>query len=208
LVCSGDLSYLGTSWRRDVAFAAYGVALQGDFSAGEMINNVKGVEPERREKLVSLLKIDEDWRMMRVSDGQRRRVQICMGLLKPYKVLLLDEITVDLDIVGRLDLLEFFEEECEQRNCTIIYATHIFDGIENWMTHFAYIEDGKLVRGGDASALTELKERKLLFIVEDWLRKARDARKQRNEKGRDNLPTMSATQKSLFFPNKHMAFYR
>jgi CCR4-NOT complex subunit CAF16 len=67
------LSYLGTAWRRDIAFAGYGVALQGDFSAGEMIRGVKEVDPERRDKLIKLLRIDEDWRMMRVSDGQRRR---------------------------------------------------------------------------------------------------------------------------------------
>ncbi len=48
-----------------------------------------------------------------MSDGQRKRVQICMGLLKPYDVLLLDEITVDLDVVARLRLLEFLREECE-----------------------------------------------------------------------------------------------
>jgi hypothetical protein len=28
LTCSGQLSYLGTSWRKDVAFAGYGVPLQ------------------------------------------------------------------------------------------------------------------------------------------------------------------------------------
>jgi CCR4-NOT complex subunit CAF16 len=39
-----------------------------------------------------------------------------MGLqLKPLlQVLLLDEITVDLDVVTRMDLLDFFKEECEQ----------------------------------------------------------------------------------------------
>jgi ABC-type uncharacterized transport system ATPase subunit len=30
------------------------------------------------------------------------------------QVLLLDEITVDLDVVTRMDLLDFFKEECEQ----------------------------------------------------------------------------------------------
>ena len=62
-----------------------------------------------------LLDIDPEWRMHQVSDGQRRRVQICLGLLKPFAVLLCDEITVDLDVVGRLDLLRFFREESEQR---------------------------------------------------------------------------------------------
>jgi hypothetical protein len=37
-------------------------------------------------RLIRLLDIDLSWRMNRVSDGQRRRVQIAMGLLKPYQV--------------------------------------------------------------------------------------------------------------------------
>ena len=63
------------------------------------------------------------------------------------QVLLLDEITVDMDVVGRLDLLKFFTEECEVRGATIIYATHIFDGLEKWVTHVAYLADGQLKIG-------------------------------------------------------------
>ena len=59
-------------------------------------------------------------------------------------MLLLDEITVDMDVVGRLDLLKFFTEECELRGATIIYATHIFDGLEKWVTHVAYLAEGHL----------------------------------------------------------------
>lgn len=51
-----------------------------------MIHGVEGVEPARRQQLIDLLDIDLQWRLNRISDGQRRRVQICMGLLKPYKV--------------------------------------------------------------------------------------------------------------------------
>ena len=39
------------------------------------------------------------------------------------QVLLLDEITVDMDVVGRLDLLHFFTQECEERGATIIYVS-------------------------------------------------------------------------------------
>ena len=59
----------------------------------------------------------------------------------------MDEITVDMDVLGRMDLLEFFRQECETRGATIIYATHIFDGLEQWITHIAYLEQGKLVKG-------------------------------------------------------------
>jgi len=38
------------------------------------------------------------------------------------QVLLLDEITVDLDVLARADLLEFLKEEAEQRGTAIIYV--------------------------------------------------------------------------------------
>ncbi|CAN6805007.1 unnamed protein product [Brassica oleracea] len=85
------------AWRRDVAFAGFEVPIQLDISAEKMIFGV-------------MLDIDISWRLHNVSDGQRRRVQICMGLLKPFKVLLLDEITVDLDVLARADLSTFSEK--------------------------------------------------------------------------------------------------
>lgn len=54
-----------------------------------MLNNVHGVDPARRERLIKVLDIDPKWHMNKVSDGQRRRVQIAMGLLRPFKVSLL-----------------------------------------------------------------------------------------------------------------------
>lgn len=127
LTCSGQLSYLGNSWRKDVSFAGYGVPLQvrlsdstqahveesaqclgvclafavrrltragcpppcpqqADISAGKMIFNVEGVDPARRARLIHMLDIDIYQRLTTMSDGQRRRVQICMGLLKLYDV--------------------------------------------------------------------------------------------------------------------------
>lgn len=66
--------------------------MQGDLAAEQLICNVPDVDPARRERLIKLLDINLQWRMHQVSDGQRRRVQICMGLLKPFQVLLLDEV--------------------------------------------------------------------------------------------------------------------
>lgn len=60
--------------------------VQGDISAGKMIFGVEGVDPARRARLVELLDIDLYQRITTMSDGQKRRVQICMGLLKPYEV--------------------------------------------------------------------------------------------------------------------------
>ena len=85
-----------------------------------------GTDQARLARLIDVLDIDPTWRMNLVSDGQRRRVQIAMGLLKPFQVLLLDEITVDLDVLGRAELMQFLKEECEERGAAIIYVSLFF----------------------------------------------------------------------------------
>ncbi|KAH7416318.1 hypothetical protein KP509_14G085700 [Ceratopteris richardii] len=174
-----------------------------------MIFGVEGVDPSRREELIDLLDIDLEWRMHKVSDGQRRRVQLCMGLLQPYKVLLLDEITVDLDVVARMDLLNFFVAESVQRGATIVYATHIFDGLETWATHLAHVEDGKqkgLYKMGEIPELHAVgKSKTLLQVVESWLRKEREAQK---EKICSNRVSAKQSISSPWASSRHMAYYR
>ncbi|MCL7032659.1 hypothetical protein MKW94_009372 [Papaver nudicaule] len=208
LVCSGNLSYLGGSWSKTIGCAGE-IPLQGDFSAEHMIFGVEGVDPVRREKLIDLLDIDLQWRMHKVSDGQRRRVQICMGLLHPFQVLLLDEVTVDLDVVARLDLLDFFKEECEERGATIVYATHIFDGLETWATDLAYIQDGELKKSEKLSDLQELKSAtNLLSVVESWLRSETKRESKKFVPPISNIRKASPFDNSPFRSSRHMAYYR
>ena len=56
-------------------------------------------------------------------------------------MLLLDEITTSLDVCVRQDLLNWLIKESNERGATIIYATHIFDGIGDWETHIHYLVD-------------------------------------------------------------------
>jgi ABC-type cobalamin/Fe3+-siderophores transport system ATPase subunit len=76
--------------------------------------------PERRDEIVEMLGIDLDWRMHELSDGQRRRVQILLGLVRPFEILLLDEITTSLDVCVRQDLLRWLQKETVERGATIV----------------------------------------------------------------------------------------
>ncbi|KAI9154059.1 hypothetical protein LWI28_020414 [Acer negundo] len=188
LTSSGDLCYLGGEWRREVAFAGFDVPIQMDISAEKMIFGVAGIDPHRRAELIKVLDVDLSWRMHKVSDGQRRRVQICMGLLWPFKVLLLDEITVDLDVLARADLLKFLKKECDERGATIIYATHIFDGLEDWPSHIVYVARGTLQLALPMDKVREISKLSLMRTVESWLRKERDKeRKMRKERKANGL---------------------
>lgn len=139
--------------------------------------------PERKKRLMEVFDVQEDWNTKRLSDGQRKRVQLCMNLIKPAKLMLLDEVSVDLDLLARISLLEYLKAECETRGVTIIYATHIFvsafasqlsfishlqqificaillqDSILQWATHLLHLSNGRVAKYGKLEDFEELKE--------------------------------------------------
>jgi len=173
-------AYLDCDWgMRTVAFAGAGVPLMADIPVYGMMQRLQESYPERRDELVEMLGIDLNWRMHQLSDGQRRRVQLLIGLIRPFKVLLLDEITTSLDVCVRQDLLRWLERESDERGATIIYATHIFDGLDDWATDLHYLTDtGNCGWQGKVQNLDryhELKRdnhpAKMLAIADFWLRK-------------------------------------
>lgn len=133
------ITYLGTEW-------AMNPVVRSDITVSYFLDSVGGFRhAERRDRLLDLLDVDLSWRMHAISDGERRRVQLCMGLMEPWKLLLLDEVTVDLDVQVRCDLLEFLKEESMQRGATIVYATHIFDGIHTFPTDIVHLQLGRTI---------------------------------------------------------------
>ena len=150
-----------------------------DIPVHKMMERLQHSYPERRDELVEMLGIDLNWRMHQLSDGQRRRVQLLLGLIRPFKILLLDEITTSLDVCVRQDLLRWLENESNVRGATIVYATHIFDGLDDWPTHLTYLTDsgeaGWQGRLDELEYYQELKEQKhpakMLAVADHWLRK-------------------------------------
>lgn len=155
--------------------------------------------PERRKLLVQLLDIDENWHMHSVSDGmldtlrtdpgERRRVQLAMGLLQPWSVLLLDEVTVDLDVLVRSELLDFLRSETEKRVCTIVYCTHIFDGLAGWPTHLLKMSLGKVMAFDSLNEIYQktvigMANSKLYEICLAWLKQDKRERGTRGKESR------------------------
>lgn len=133
-------SHMDVNWgQRTIAFSAHGIPLQCDIRVSDMMQALQASFPERRNELLRVLEINPDWRMHMVSDGQRRRVQMFFGLLRPYKVLLMDEVTISLDALVRWNILQWIKKDIEQRNAVCIYATHIFDGMNEWASHVMFL---------------------------------------------------------------------
>lgn len=176
----GSSAFHDTSLADKVEFLGGTFPFDVDIEVGRLVDHVIGVDPARREQLIELLGVDLGWHMHAVSDGQRRRVQILLSLLRPSRLLLLDEVTTDLDLLARQDLLEFLRHETETEKTTILYATHIFDSLDDWATHLAYMHDGRVTLMSELGQVAEWAELRktgvsspLLRLVDRWLRRDR-----------------------------------
>ena len=181
------LAFLGGQWGRSTNYASYLVPYQADIPVSKLIESADGhLNIERTNYLIDMLDVNTDWRMHEVSDGQRRRVQILLGLMKPFDILLLDEVTTDLDVLVRKNLLDYLKNETETRGTTIIYATHIFDGLNEWASDLIHLSNGKLLRNMKISEIKELSQLKqdtsssnspLLRLVESWIKEESDEKR-------------------------------
>ena len=144
-----------------------------DLTVDEILARRDDIDRKRCATLIDVLGVDLGWHMHAISDGQRRRVQLLLGLLRPRELLLLDEITTDLDLIARFDLLAFLREESERRGTTILYATHIFDTLHEWATDLMYMASGRVVYASPLAAVPELAHTPLVRVVESWLRRDR-----------------------------------
>jgi CCR4-NOT complex subunit CAF16 len=149
----GRAAFHDPSLASRIAFIGGRFPFAVDVTVAEILDHAVGVDGARRERLVDLLGVEREWHMDRVSDGQRRRVQLLLGLLRPAEVLFLDEVMTDLDLVARADLLAFLREESAARGAAILYATHILEEVEAWATSVALMEAGRLL---DHRPMTEV----------------------------------------------------
>jgi len=152
-----DVTFIHNSWgTQSVAFAGYNMPLQSSLRVNEMMTALKEVYPDRNKELLRILDINPEWRLNSVSEGQRKRVQLYLNLIQPFKVCLLDEITVNLDLLVKDRFMNYLKEETRKRECCIIYVTHIFDGLEDWATKLIYLKNNKQMETTEVSTIPNI----------------------------------------------------
>ncbi|KAF2140465.1 uncharacterized protein K452DRAFT_229824 [Aplosporella prunicola CBS 121167] len=193
------VTYLGLEW-------VLNPIVRTDMDVPTLLASVGGdAYPARRDALIRILDIDLRWRLHAVSDGERRRVQLAMGLLRPWRVLLLDEITVDLDLLSRANFLAFLKRETEERGATVVYATHILDNLAEWPSHLVHMSLGRVKKWGpvadftrDAAAVAPRTGNSALGeLVLRWLQEDLDERGPRNAEHAVAPPAEVKTYESL-----------
>jgi len=172
-----QVTMLSTEWKRQVAEISSGrmltfrelanTAMQELVAAGLDMSMLAG----RMVRLIQMLGVDPTKPLGACSDGMMRRVQIALKLLRPAKVVIVDEVTADLDVLGRQALLNFLKEESEA-GCAVMFCTHILDGLDGWASHMLRMRpaghSGELLDIEDASVFNgTLADSVLRLLIED-----------------------------------------
>ena len=186
LLAREQLHVFGSSPFYETALASRVALVDGDFPihvdlrVRELLAHpVSDIDSSREAELIEILEIDPEWRMCRVSEGQRRRVQLLLALRRNVDLLLLDEVTAHLDVVARFDFMLWLRRESERRGLTVFYATHILDGLwadarNPWATHLAFMSFTQPLFFAPVAEIPELAAAgasPLLRLCEDWIRR-------------------------------------
>ncbi|MCY3412751.1 MAG: ABC transporter ATP-binding protein [Candidatus Heimdallarchaeota archaeon] len=102
---------------------------------------------ERIKDLLALLQIEDlaDRRSTQLSGGQKRRLNIALGMLNDPEILILDEPSAGMDPQSRKILWETVQSLAKQKEITIILTSHIMETVDRLSDRIAIIDDGKVV---------------------------------------------------------------
>jgi sodium transport system ATP-binding protein len=102
-----------------------------------------------------------DQRCEGLSSGQRQRVSIARAVLHDPAVLILDEPTTGLDILGTSDMIDFIAER-RSAGRSILFSTHILAEAERLCDRIGVIHRGRLFAAGTLDELRALTGREYL----------------------------------------------
>lgn len=112
----------------------------GQMEVGELIST----PPTRfAQTIIDTLEINLRWDVRYVSAGEQKRIQLLIALNEPSQVILLDEATADLDLDMRHVLLRLLYTLNVEHGVTVVYTTHIFEGLSNWATDCVILDRTK-----------------------------------------------------------------
>ena len=118
---------------------------------------------EAHRKAVDLLEqvgLPDPARRMRsfpheLSGGQRQRVMIAVALACDPQLLIADEPTTALDVTVQAQILDLFEDLCEQRGVAILLVSHDLDLVAERCDTVSVMYAGEVVERGGAKEIFE-----------------------------------------------------
>jgi ABC-2 type transport system ATP-binding protein len=151
----GEVSVLGfdpgrpnAEWRARIGIVLQTTGGHDELTVEELVRHFAGYYPDARDpnEVMHAVGLDEKHRTRsrHLSGGQRRRLDVALGILGRPEVLFLDEPTTGFDPQARRDFWGLIDSLADG-GTTIILTTHYLDEAEQLADRVAVISAGRIV---------------------------------------------------------------
>jgi ABC-2 type transport system ATP-binding protein len=140
--------------RRSIGYVSQaGSTFSGAFAGDEVMDHgmlygmSRRLAEQRGRALFEQLQLEGLWRRMpkNMSGGQKRRLDVVMGLIHEPSLVFLDEPTTGLDPQARANLWEHIEGLRSRRGATVFLTTHYLDEADALADRILIIDKGRIV---------------------------------------------------------------
>ncbi|MBB4760799.1 ABC transporter ATP-binding protein [Amorphoplanes digitatis] len=160
---AGEIRVLGTdpagagrAWRARIGIVAQSATDVADLTVGETVRHIAGCypRPRRAAEVIDLVGLADKTRarVRTLSGGQRRRLDVALGIVGRPEVLFLDEPTTGFDPQARRQFWELVRVLAAE-GTTILLTTHYLDEAEALADRLAVIAGGVVVAEGTPATL-------------------------------------------------------
>ncbi|MFD9396546.1 ABC transporter ATP-binding protein [Streptomyces sp. NPDC060000] len=162
---AGEVSVLGAdpahgtrAWRSRVGIVWQDESAPAELTVGETVRHFARYYPRPRdpEEVIGLVGLEAKTgsRIKALSGGQRRRLDVALGVIGDPELLLLDEPTTGFDPAARRQFWDLISKLADE-GTTILLTTHYLEEAETLADRLAVVVGGRVVAEGEPKALRE-----------------------------------------------------
>lgn len=146
------------AWRSRVGIVWQDESAPAELTVRETVRHFARHYPRPRdpEQVIALVGLEAkaDSRTKTLSGGQRRRLDVALGVIGGPELLLLDEPTTGFDPAARRQFWELIRSLADE-GTTILLTTHYLEEAEALADRLAVVAGGRVVAEGEPAALRE-----------------------------------------------------
>jgi ABC-2 type transport system ATP-binding protein len=160
---AGEISVLGIDpadatpqWRARVGIVLQSVTDLSELTVAETVRHFAGYYPRPRDpdEVIATVGLTDSaaQRTRLLSGGQRRRLDVALGILGRPELLFLDEPTTGFDPAARRQFWDLVEDLARE-GTTILLTTHYLEEAERLADRVAVISSGRIIEVAEPAAL-------------------------------------------------------
>src|SRR6188472_1616816 len=157
LVLGTDPGHPTSAWRERIGLVLQECELDPALTVRELVTLFAGFYPSSRpvDETIELVGLADkrDARVGTLSGGQRRRVDVAVGIIGDPELVFLDEPTTGFDPSARRDAWNMIEG-LKELGKTVFLTTHYMDEAEHLADRVAILRRGELVAVGDLDEIS------------------------------------------------------